>query len=327
MAGNSKRRGATRKQGTKKGQVVGSGGQRRKGLEGKGPTPRAEDRPGHVKARRAQAARTSASSDKRQAGRGAPSGGRATSGGPGGLEMVVGRNAVLEALQGGVPVRTLHVAEDIDRDRRVRETLRISAERGLPLQEAPRPELDRLTGGTAHQGIALAVPPYEYTDVDRLLADVPSGISPLLVALDQVTDPRNLGAVVRSSAAFGAHGVVIPERRSAGMSAGAWKTSAGAASRVGVARVTNLARSLREMKASGLFVVGLAADGDVELGDMAVADEPLCVVVGSEGAGMSTVVSDACDLRVRIPMASDTESLNAGVAAGVTLYDIARRRR
>jgi len=335
MAGNSRRRGATRKPGTKKGPVVGSGGQRKKGLQGKGPTPRAEDRTGHVRSRRAAAgSRTGPNGtagarkqDQGPASRRSSGGTRSRSGAPEAGETIAGRNTVLEALRADVPVQALYVAEGIDADQRVREVLRIAAENRVPLLQAPRFELDRVTAGAAHQGIALTVPPYEYWDVDGLLASTPPGAAPLLVALDQVTDPRNLGAVVRSAAAFGAQGVVVPERRSAGMSAGAWKTSAGAASRIGVARVTNLARSLREMKKSGIFVVGLAADGEVEISDLAAVTEPLCLVVGSEGSGLSNGVADACDLRAKIPMTTDLESLNAGVAAGVALYDIVRRRR
>src|SRR5690606_20239235 len=137
----------------------------------------------------------------------------------------------------------------------------------------------------------------------------------LIVALDGVTDPRNLGAVVRSAAAFGGHGVVVPERRSAGMTVGAWKASAGAAARLPVARTTNLARQLRAYQDAGLFIVGLAGDGDTEIGAVEVADGPLCLVVGSEGAGMSRIVTETCDLVARIPIVRTVESLNAGVAA------------
>lgn len=318
MAGNQRRRGAVRKSGTKKGAVVGSGGQRRRGLEGKGPTPPAELRPGHPKARRAAAKR-------KAAGRTAGGSGR---GRTGTAETVAGRNTVLEALRADVPVKALYVAERIDSDDRVREILKTAAERGLSVLESPRPELDRLTAGAVHQGVALTVPPYEYAHPDDLVAAAhDAGEPPLLVALDGVTDPRNLGAVVRSAAAFGAHGVVIPERRSAGMSVGAWKTSAGAAARVPVARATNLARQLREYAEAGLFVVGLAGDGTVEVSELEVATEPLCLVVGSEGAGMSRVVTQACDVVARIPIARDVESLNAGVAAGIALYEIVRARR
>ncbi|WP_166346888.1 23S rRNA (guanosine(2251)-2'-O)-methyltransferase RlmB [Phytoactinopolyspora limicola] len=320
MPGNSRRRGAMRKPGSKKGMQVGSGGQRRRSLEGKGPTPRAQDRTGHPAAR--QAARKQRAADSSGARRSGTERGR-----PGAPETVAGRNSVVEALRADVPVRALYVAERIDSDARVREILRIATERRLPLLEAPRTEIDRLTAGAVHQGVALTMPPYQYADpADLPEAAYEAGETPLVVALDGVTDPRNLGAVVRSAAAFGAHGVVVPERRSAGMTAGAWKTSAGAAARLPVARATNLARQLRAYRDSGLFVVGLDGDGEVELTDAATLSEPLCLVVGSEAAGMSRVVAQACDLVVRIPIARAVESLNAGVAAGVALYEVARAR-
>ncbi|MGH8775771.1 MAG: 23S rRNA (guanosine(2251)-2'-O)-methyltransferase RlmB [Jiangellaceae bacterium] len=318
MAGNSQRRGAMRKARTKKGMVVGSGGQRRKSLEGKGPTPRAEERPGHVKARRSRAA-------ARQAG---PRGRSMERGRPGAAETVAGRNSVVEALRADVPVKALYVAERIDVDDRVREVLKIAADRRLPLLEAPRSELDRVTGGAIHQGLALTLPAYEYAHPDDLVAAArQAGEMPLIVALDGVTDPRNLGAVVRSAAAFGAHGVVVPERRSAGMTAGAWKTSAGAAARVRVARATNLARQLRTYADAGLFVVGLAGDGSIEIASVEAASAPLCLVVGAEGVGLSRVAQQACDIIARIPIARDVESLNAGVAAGIALYEVAHARR
>jgi 23S rRNA (guanosine2251-2'-O)-methyltransferase len=323
MAGNSARRGATRKSGSKKGMVVGSGGQRRKALEGKGPTPRAEERPSHPKARRTKTA----------ARRGQPAGrsGRSRQSAGGrqyAAETVAGRNAVVEALRAGIPVKALYVAERIDLDDRVREVLRISADRRLPLLEAPRSELDRITLGAVHQGLALTVPPFQYAHPDDLLtAAREAGETPLVVALDGVTDPRNLGAVIRSAAAFGAHGVVVPERRSAGLTAGAWKASAGAAARVPVARATNLARQLRAYGDAGLFVVGLTGDGDVEMSELDAATSPLCVVVGGEGTGLSRVARQACDLLARIAIAREVESLNAGVAAGIALYQIARARR
>lgn len=323
MAGNSRRRGAKRKAGTKKGMVVGSGGQRRKSLEGKGPTPRAEERPGHPRARRAGAARRAVST-----GRGGGRGRQTGRGRPGSAEIVAGRNAVVEALRARVPVKSIYVAERISVDDRVREVLKIASDHHVPLLEVPRPELDRITGGAVHQGLALTVPPYEYAHPDDLVtAARDAGEQPLVVAVDGITDPRNLGAVVRSAAAFGAHGVVVPERRSAGMTAGAWKSSAGAAARVRVAKATNLARQLRAYADAGIFVVGLAGSGDVDLSEVEAAAEPLCIVVGSEDSGLSRVVEQSCDLVARIPMANDVESLNAGVAAGIALYEIARSRR
>ncbi len=146
------------------------------------------------------------------------------------------------------------------------------------------------------------------------------------MALDGVTDPRNLGAVVRSVAAFGGHGVVVPERRAAGMTAAAWKVSAGAAARVKVARATNLTRALEEYRQAGCFVAGLDADGSIELDALDAATEPIVLVVGSEGRGLSRLVRQTCDVVVSIPMAGAMESLNAGVAAGIALYDVSRRR-
>ncbi|HET9969893.1 MAG TPA: RNA methyltransferase, partial [Streptosporangiaceae bacterium] len=145
-------------------------------------------------------------------------------------------------------------------------------------------------------------------------------------ALDGVTDPRNLGAVARSAAAFGAHGVVVPSRRGAGVTAGAWKASAGALARLPVARAANLARTLASYQDAGLFVAGLDAAGDTEIGDLDLATSPLVVVIGSEGKGLSRIVAQSCDVLVRIPIAARTESLNAGVAAGIALYEVAAIR-
>ena len=317
MAGNSKRQGAIRRTG-KGNPTSGSGGRRRRALEGKGPTPKAKDRVGHVAHKKAKAAERAARgrTPRKSTGR--------KSTGP---EWVIGRNPVVEALEAGVPVTTVYVAEGAERDSRLRDAFRLAAERGLAMLEAPRPELDRLTGSTAHQGLALQVPPYDYASPDQLLEDArASGAPPLVVALDGVTDPRNLGAIVRSAAAFGAQGVLVPERRAAGMTASAWKTSAGAAARVPVAKAVNLSRQLKAYADAGLVVAGLAADGDVGLSDFDRADEGLVLVVGSEGKGLSRLVREHCDVLVGIPMAHDTESLNAGVAAGVALYEIARRR-
>ena len=314
MAGNSKRQGAVRRS-AKGNPPAGSGGRRRRGLEGKGPTPKAKDRVGHVANRRARKA------EARRPKRGGGARKRT------GAEWVIGRNSVVEALAAAVPVAKMYVAEGAERDTRLADALRLAAERGLPMLEAPRAELDRLTASTAHQGLALQVPPYEYASPDELVEDArDSGAPPLVVALDGVTDPRNLGAIVRSAAAFGAHGVVVPERRAAGMTASAWKTSAGAAARVPVAKAVNLSRQLKAYADAGLVVAGLDADGDVALSEFDRAEEGLVLVVGSEGKGLSRLVREHCDVLVGIPMAHDTESLNAGIAAGVALYEIARRR-
>jgi 23S rRNA (guanosine2251-2'-O)-methyltransferase len=240
---------------------------------------------------------------------------------------VIGRNPVVEALRAKVPASALYIAHGADNDERMTEAVAMAGKAGLPILEMSRSQLDKMTGGMVHQGLALQVPPYAYLHPDDLLARALEATAPLLVALDGVTDPRNLGAVVRSAAAFGAQGVLLPERRSAGMTAAAWRTSAGAAARLPVARCTNLARTLTAYKEAGLFVVGLAAGGSVSLDDLEVATSPLVVVVGSEGDGLGRLVAETCDLTVSIPMSGLTESLNAGIAAAVTLAEVARRRR
>ncbi len=314
MPGNSQRRGAIKKSG-KGNPTAGSGGRRRQGLEGKGPTPRAEERPNHKAYKMARA------TDKRQAAK------PKRKGSDGGPEWVAGRNSVVELLRAKVPVAGLYIAEGIERDERLREIFRLSSEYHVPMLEITRNELDRLTTGAVHQGIAAKLNAYEYAHPDDLLdLAAERGEDPLIVVLDGVTDPRNLGAVVRSASGFGAHGVVIPERRSAQMTASAWKTSAGAAARVRVARATNLTRQIKAYQEAGVMVIGLAADGDVSLPDLELADGPLVVVIGSEGKGISRLVAENCDQLVSIPMASDLESLNAGVAAGIALYAISQHR-
>lgn len=320
MPGNSQRRGAVRKT-NKKGATVGSGGQRRKQLTGRGPTPKAQDRTGHPASRQhSSSATVPASGARGNKGRsGEWRGGKVSS------EIVAGRNSVLEALRAWIPASTLYVASRIDSDDRVRESVTAATERGIAVLETPRGELDRLTDGAVHQGLALQVPPYDYAHPEDLL-DVEMPGTPLIVALDGITDPRNLGAIIRSVGAFGGHGVVVPARRSAGLTASAWKVSAGAAARVRVAQATNLTRALEGYRTAGFFVIGLDADGDVELPGLALADQPLVIVVGSEGKGLSRLVRETCDQIVSIPMARTTESLNAGIAAAVTLYEIARSR-
>ncbi|TDC76176.1 23S rRNA (guanosine(2251)-2'-O)-methyltransferase RlmB [Micromonospora sp. KC606] len=241
-------------------------------------------------------------------------------------ELLVGRNPVLESLRAQVPATALYLAQGIDMDDRINEITRTAADRGIALLEISRAELDRMTGGVLHQGVGLQVPPFAYQPFEDLVAAALEQSAPLLVALDGVTDPRNLGAVIRSAAAFGAQGVFVPERRAAGITATAWRTSAGAAARVPVAQVTNLTRSLKACQEAGFVVVGLDADGETDLYDLEAAVGPLVVVVGSEGRGLSRLVGETCDLTVRIPMISDVESLNASVAAAVTLAEVARRR-
>jgi 23S rRNA (guanosine2251-2'-O)-methyltransferase len=310
MAGNSQRRGAVRKPGSKKGPTVGSGGIRRRGLQGRGATPPAHLRPKHPAAKRA-----------------AKPAGRRPAKRTDDTEIVLGRNPVLECLRAGAPASALYVALGTEADERLTESVTRAADRGIAILEVPRTDLDRMSTNGLHQGIALQVPPYSYAHPDDLLATATSDTSPaLLVALDNISDPRNLGAIVRSVAAFAGHGVLIPQRRSASVTAVAWRTSAGAAARVPVARATNLNRTLKDWADAGLQIVGLDAGGDTTLDELD-GTGPLVVVVGSEGKGLSRLVRQNCDTVVSIPMAGPTESLNASVAAGVVLAEIARQRR
>jgi 23S rRNA (guanosine2251-2'-O)-methyltransferase len=327
---NKPRPGAVRK--GRKGPQVGSGGQGRQALEGKGPTPKAEDRTYHVAGKRKaakerlEAARGGKKQPKRPETSTTPQMRRPKSSDE--SEVVTGRNSVLEALRAKIPASTLYIASRIEYDDRVKEVLALATTRGIPILEIMRPELDRIAGfDSVHQGLALKVPPYEYAHPHELLEKVISrGQVPLFVALDGVTDPRNLGAIIRSTAAFGGHGVIVPQRRSVGMTASAWKTSAGAAARTPVAMASNLNQMIKSFKAAGVFVLGLDGGGDVMLPNLALAREPVLVVVGSEGKGLSRLVTENCDAVVSIPISASTESLNAGIAASVTLYEISKLR-
>jgi 23S rRNA (guanosine2251-2'-O)-methyltransferase len=358
MAGNSERRG--RRTTSKKGATVGSGGKNRQSLQGRGRTLPADERPWHKQysgdeelpaktARKQERERRSAAAEGRAPKVGVPgsksrvtvrsgrtgtptttkprvAAGRRSAAPRESAELLVGRNPVLESLRTHTPSTALYVAIGIDVDERINEIVRTAGDRGVPLLEVSRAELDRMTGGVLHQGVALQVPPFAYEPFEDLLAASTEAATPLLVALDGVTDPRNLGAVVRSAAAFGAQGVFLPERRAAGMTATAWRTSAGAAARLPISQVVNLTRALKQCQEAGFMVAGLDADGSTSLYDLEAAVGPLVVVVGSEGRGLSRLVGATCDLRVSIPMQSTVESLNASVAAAITLAEVARRR-
>ena len=232
-------------------------------------------------------------------------------------ELVIGRNSTLEALRTRLPATLLHVFNRIDADDRVTEIVSLAVEQGIPVADASKAQLDTLSDGAVHQGIALQVPPYVYAEPEDFL----EAASPVrILVLDHIQDPRNLGAIMRSAAAFGASGVVVPDRRAAGVTVAAWKVSAGAAARIRVARATNITRTIEDYKKAGLFVLGLDAGGDVTLPESNLLDGPLVIVVGAEGEGLSRLVRDACDQIASIPIASTTESLNASVAASIALY-------
>jgi 23S rRNA (guanosine2251-2'-O)-methyltransferase len=311
MAGTAKPRGAARSS-SKKGPTGGTGGKNKRRLEGKGPTPKAEDRPYHAAAKRKKAAEKKVSPRTRTGRSEKPKG-----------EIVSGRNAVLEALRASVPATELIVARSIDVDDRVAEALQLALHHQLPIREVHRAELEGINANS--QGIILAIKPYQYSSFQEIAERANHPI--LIVALDGVTDPRNLGAIVRSAAAFGAAGVVMTERRAAAMTASAWKSSSGAAARLPVAQVTNMARTIEDAKKLGCFVVGLDGESDQTLSGMKVAKENVMVVVGSEGKGLSRLVREKCDLVVSIPMRATTESLNASVATSIALFWVDEQRR
>lgn len=302
----------------KAGKKPGTGGHGRRALEGKGPTPKAEDRHWYRDKKRSQYKATEASR---------PSKRPAADGGVGQPDVVCGKNPVVEALRAKIPATQITLAQKLERDQRVTEILQFAAKRSIPVMEATKPELDRMAGpDVVHQGVILTVPPYRYHDPLDLADTALDRGNALLVALDGVTDPRNLGAIVRSVAAFGGHGVIVPKRRSVGVTPAVWKTSAGQLSHSPVALAGNLTQTLKSLKDRGYFVVGLAGDNAESLPEVSVGDVPVVVVVGAEGAGLSRLVRETCDLVVSIPIDPKTESLNASVACGVALYEIARQR-
>lgn len=318
MAGNSQRRGATRDSSKKKARTVGSGGNRRQKLEGRGPTPKAEERTGHVASKRHEKA-------ERAAAREATA--KATRGRGDTDEMIAGRNQVLEALNAQVPAQCLHVQRNIDADPRIRESMARALERGIPIKEHGRDDLTRLVDGVVHQGIALTIEPYEYKELDDVLGLGTNRRPALLLFLDGVTDTRNLGALARSAAAFGATGLVIPSRRSATVTAAAWRTSAGAFAHLPVAMVTNLNQAIDEAKEAGFFVVGLAGEAQTDITKADIGDEPIVIVVGSEGKGLARLVAQKCDVLASIDIDSRIESLNVSVAGAIAMHTVVTKRR
>lgn len=301
----------------------------KRSLRGKGPTPKAEDRPYHKKYKSKEENQRKRTERKRiDAKRGAARGDRKRDyrrEPKDHVDTVAGRNAVVEALRAGIPAKELVVAAGVDIDERLNESIRLAQKMGIGIKEVERRQIENMTGIANHQGVALVVKPFQYSSQKEIFA---RAVEPaLFVAVDGVTDPRNIGAIARSAAAFGADGLLIPERRNASLTAAAWKTSAGAAARLPIAQITNLSRSIEDAKAYGCFIVGLDGDADTKISDMEIADQPLYVIVGSEGKGLSRLVREKCDLLVSIPMGSAVESLNASVAMSIALYEIDRKRQ
>ena len=239
--------------------------------------------------------------------------------------MIEGRNAVMEALRAGTPIDKIFLARG-ETDATLGHIASSAREKGIVVVEADRRKLDGMSRTHAHQGVIAMAAVREYAAVDDILnAAREKGEPPLIVVCDELSDPHNLGAIIRTAECAGAHGVIIPKRRSAGLTAVVAKTSAGAVSYVPVARVPNLTALLKELKDEGLWIFGTAADGDTSLYD-ADLKGPAAIVIGSEGDGMGRLVSQQCDFRVSIPMKGKLNSLNASAAAAILLYEAVRQR-
>ncbi|MDO4913295.1 MAG: 23S rRNA (guanosine(2251)-2'-O)-methyltransferase RlmB [Bifidobacteriaceae bacterium] len=321
---------------TKKGPTKGSGGKHRNKLRGKGPTPKAEDRVYHKAYKAKKLAERKQRADPRLAARR-----RAAKFVNDSADLVFGRNAVLEALKVQVPATQLYIAARIEHDDRTRDIVRLAGLHGIHILEADRLEMDRIARSSNHQGVILKVESYQYHSLHDLVektdkkakamqaansAAARAKAQPLFIALDGVTDPQNLGAVIRSAAAFGANGVILPERRSASVTAAAWKVSAGTAANMPVARVVNLTKAMQSLQERGYYCIGLDGDGDSLVGETGFEKDPLVIILGSEGKGISRLVREQCDAIASIPISSSVESLNASVAAGISMYAVHHER-
>ena len=239
--------------------------------------------------------------------------------------MIEGRNAVIEALRVGTNMDKIMIARG-ETDATLGHIASKAREKGIVVVDVDRRKLDYMSQTHAHQGVIAVAAVREYVSVDDILAVAAErGESPLLVICDEISDPLDLGAIIRTAECAGAHGVIIPKRRSAGLTAVVAKTSAGAVSHVPVARVANLTACLKELKEQGLWIFGTAADGAVNL-YQADLKGPAAIVIGSEGSGMSRLVAENCDFTVSIPMKGKLNSLNASASAAILLYEAVRQR-
>lgn len=239
----------------------------------------------------------------------------------------MGVHPVREVLRAGQRLTEVLLAEARGGDPARDEIARLAAERGVNVRRVTRAHLDDLTGNLVHQGVAAVGPPLPQVSLAEVLAaSRDAGEPPLLVALDGVTDPQNLGSIARTAEAVGAHALLLPRRRAAPVTASAEKAAAGAFAHLPVVGVTNLARTLGELHDAGVWSLGLAGDADELLGSHPLAAEPVVLVVGAEGRGLSRLVRERCDALVRLPMRGQVGSLNAAVAVGAALYGLLERR-
>ena len=244
---------------------------------------------------------------------------------PGADGLIEGRNAVIEALRAGTSIDKIYLQKG-ETDRTLGHIASTAREKGIVVVDADKRKLDFMSRTHAHQGIIALASVREYVSVaDILNAAREKGEAPLIVVCDEISDPHNLGAIIRTAECAGAHGVIIPKRRSAGLTSVVGKTSAGAVSYVPVARVPNIAALLKELQKEGVWVFGTAAEGTTTLYD-ADLKGPAAIVIGSEGDGMTRLVREGCDFLVSIPMKGRISSLNASAAAAILLYEAVRQR-
>jgi 23S rRNA (guanosine2251-2'-O)-methyltransferase len=240
---------------------------------------------------------------------------------------VVGLHPVHELLRAGQPVQRILVSTTRGESDVLADLRRAARERQVPVEEVDPRTIDERAEGLVHQGVVALAPPFPYARLDDVLARAEAaGEAPLLVALDGVTDPHNLGSIARTAEAVGAHALLVPSRRAAGVTTTAEKAAAGALAHLPVVEVTNLVRTLEELHRRGVWSLGLDGDADTDLADHPLASEPCVLVVGAEGAGLARLTRERCDALVRLPMRGRVASLNASVAAGVALYELLRRR-
>ena len=239
---------------------------------------------------------------------------------------IYGRHPVSEALRARPSeVRRIYIVS-AGQSARLSDIERVAEHHGIPVVTVSRAAIEDLVGSVPHQGIVAAIAPFEYVEIEAILdAARAADASPLLLALDQVQDPHNLGALTRSAYALGAHGLIIPKDRSAEVTPAVVKAAAGATSHLPIARVTNLRRALDDLKKAGVWLVGAVMTGERALYDVDLT-QPTALIIGSEGQGARRLTLEACDLLVRIPMAGSLGSLNASVAGAICLYEAARQR-
>ncbi len=241
-------------------------------------------------------------------------------------DIIEGRNAVIEALRAGRAIDKIYIVKG-DTDQTLGHIASKARSSGIVVVDADRRKLDDMSVTHAHQGVIAVAAVRGYSTVEDILKIASErGEQPFIIICDRISDPHNLGAVIRTAEAAGAHGIVIPKRRSAGLTAVVGKTSAGAAEHLAVARVSNLTSALNELKKAGVWIFGTAADGNANLWDTDFTG-PIALVIGSEGDGMSRIVTETCDFTVSIPMYGQVSSLNASVSAAVVIYEAVRQRK